>query len=98
MSNERSDFDLKVLGVKKGVLFVEVSDRDHDFIHARVSEEYGEFLLGLVCLHHVVIVRGYISSVVIHEITVVVRMHRCVQLLWEFSIRGNCASHLVRVE
>ena len=78
VSDERSDFDLKVLGVKKGVLFVEVSDRDHDLIHACVSEEYGEFLLGLVSLHHVVIVRGNISSVVIHEITVVVRMHRCV--------------------
>ena len=57
---------------------MKVGDGDHDLVHAGVPEEYWELLLGLVCLHNIVIMRCHISSVVIHEITVVIDMHRCI--------------------
>jgi hypothetical protein len=57
---------------------VKVGDGDHDLVHASVSEENGELLLGLVGLHNIVIVRCHIPSVVIHEIAVVIDMHRCI--------------------
>ena len=57
---------------------MEVRDRDHDLVQAGIPEENGELLIGLLCFHHIVVVWGHIASVVIHEITVVIDMHRCV--------------------
>lgn len=72
-----------------------VSNRNHDLIHASVTEENGEFLLSLLCLHNVVIMRRIISTLIIHEIATIVDVHGSVQLSREIAIRCHSTSQLV---
>jgi hypothetical protein len=74
--------------LKKGVLFVELGDRDDDLIHAGVPEEDGLLCLHLVRPHNVVVGWGDLMPLVLLVVRhiFIFSMHGSTQLVVKVAI------------